>query len=151
MKVRLVHDITGTRDGKPWPAAGEEVDVSDDEAFAMLQNGSAKAVGQKPSDRDVELRDIVDDDTAAGIEARTIIRERQARAKRAHEPLNLGAAADEQPVEDDNGPRLPEVAGAESAKVEDPAQATQSEGGPTGDTVKTSEVVPSSSKSSSKK
>jgi hypothetical protein len=150
MKVRLVHDISGTRDGKAWPAAGQEVDVSDAEALVMLQNGSARAVAEN-RDAGVELRDIVDEDTAAGIQARTITRERQARSKRAHEPVNLGAAADEQPVEDDNGPRLPEVAGAESAKVEDPAQATQSEGGPTGDTVKTSEAAPSSSKSDSKK
>jgi hypothetical protein len=141
MKVRLVHDITGTRDGKAWPSAGEEVDLPDAEALAMLQNGSAKAVGDKPQSRDVELRDVVDEDTAAGIKARTVTRERQARAKRAHEPVNMGAAADEQPAEDDNGPRLPEVAAEASAKVEDPAQPTQSDDGPKGDTVATSKVV----------
>jgi hypothetical protein len=51
MKVRLVHDISGTRDGKAWPAAGEEVDVSDAEALVMLQNGSARAVAEKPGRR----------------------------------------------------------------------------------------------------
>lgn len=141
MKVRLVHDISGTRDGKPWPAAGGEVDLPDDEALVMLQNGSAKAVGEKPSSRGVELRDVVDDDTAAGITARTTTRERQARAKRAHEPVSLGAAAEKQPVEDDNGPRLPEVAADASAKVEDPANATQTDEGPTGETVETKKVA----------
>jgi hypothetical protein len=150
MKVRLVHDISGTRDGKAWPAAGEEVDLPDAEALSMLQNGSARAVSEKPSERGVELRDVVDEDTAAGIKARTTTRERQSRAKRAHEPMNLGAAADEQPAEDDNGPRAPEVAAEASAKVEDPSQATQSDEGPMGDTVKTSDLV-SDSKSSSKK
>jgi len=140
MKVRLVSAISGTRDGKPWPAAGEEIDLPDAEAVAMLQNGSAKAVGEK-RDANVELRDVVDEDTAKAIQAVTVTRERQARSKRAHEPLNLAAAADEQPVEDDNGPRLPEVAGELSAKVEDPAKPTQTDSGPTGDTVKTDKVV----------
>lgn len=152
MKVRLVTPMSGTRDGKPWPAAGEEVDLPDAEALPMLQNGSARAVNTK--DADVETRGVVagvDEETAKFIAAQTVTRERQARSKRAHEPVNLGVAADEQPVEDDNGPRLPEVAGEVSARVEDPAQATQSEDGPTGETVKTSEVAPSSSKSSGSK
>jgi len=140
MKVRLVHAISGTRDGKPWPAAGEEVDLPDGDAVVMLQNGSAKAVGEK-RDANVELRDIVDEDTAKVIQAATITRERQARAKRAHEPLNLGAADENQPAEDDNGPRLPEVAGEVSAKVEDPSKPTQTDSGPTGETVKTDKLT----------
>lgn len=79
-----------------------------------------------------------DADTAERILHDTTTRERQSRGKRAHEPLDLDQADAEQPVEDDNGPRLPEINAAESAKVEDPSQPTQSEGGPTGDTKKAS-------------
>lgn len=141
MKIRLNQTVSGTRDGKPWPAAGEEVDLPDAEALALLQNGTARAVNSK--DADVELRHVpgVDEATEATIKAQTITRERQARSKRAHEPINLGAAADEQPVEDDNGPRLPEVSAVESAKVEDPAQSTESDEGPSGEKVATSKVV----------
>jgi hypothetical protein len=141
MKVRLTQTISGTRDGKPWPAAGEEIDLPESEAVAMLQNGTAKAVNTK--DADVELRHVpgVDAATEKAIAAATVTRERQARAKRAHEPINLGAAADQQPTEDDNGRRLPEVAAAASAKVEDPAQATQSDEDPKGSTVETSKVA----------
>lgn len=141
MKVRLVQTISGTRDGKAWPAAGEEIDLPEGEALSLLQNGSAKAVSSK--DADVEVRHVagVDEATEKAIAAQTVTRERQARSKRAHEPINLGAAADEQPVEDDNGPRLPEVSAAASAKVEDPAQPTQSDEGPKGATVETAKTA----------
>ena len=78
----------------------------------------------------------VDAETAERIVHDTTTRERQAVSKRAHEPLDMSLADDEQPVEDDNGPRLPEVNGAEAAKVADPSQPTQSEGGPTGEKAK---------------
>jgi hypothetical protein len=81
---------------------------------------------------------VLDPATEARVKHATITRERSSRSKRAHEPVNLGAAAQEQPVEDDNGPRLPEVNASESAKVEDPTVATQSEDGPSGDTAKPS-------------
>lgn len=135
MKVRLTQSIAGTRDGQAWPAAGEEIDLPESEAVALLQNGSARAVNSK--DADVELRHVagVDKATEQAIAAATVTRERQSRSKRAHEPINLGAAAEVQPTEDDNGRRLPEVAAAQSAKVEDPAQATQSDDDPKGSTV----------------
>ena len=141
MKVRLTSEITGSRDGEPWPAAGEEIDLPESEALALLQNGSARAVNSK--DADVELRHVagVDKGTEKAIAAATVTRERQARSKRAHEPVNLGAAAEEQPAEDDNGRRLPEVAAAESAKIEDPAQATQSNEDPKGTTVPTEKIA----------
>lgn len=140
MRVQLTTQITGTRDGQPWPSAGEEVDLPESEAVPLLQNGSARAVNTK--DADVELRSVagVDEGTEKAIAAATVTRERQARSKRAHEPLNLGAAALEQPVENDNGRRLPEVAADVSAKIEDPAQPTQSDEEPVGETVKTAEL-----------
>ncbi len=134
MKVRLTQQITGTRDGQPWPAAGEEIDLPESEALALLQGGTARAVDTRNTD--VEVRELggggVDEGTKAQVKNATITRERQAVSKRAHEPLNLGVAAEEQPAEDDNGPRLPEVSAAVSAKVEDPAVATETDDGPKG-------------------
>lgn len=127
MKVKLLLDITGTRsvDGvaKAWPPAGDEIELSEAEALPLLSNGSARAVNTK--DADVEARTVTgggafgeDEGTRRVVERVTVTRERQSRAKRAHEPINLGVAADEQPAEDVNGPRLPEVHGAASAAVE---------------------------------
>lgn len=51
MKVRMVRQITGLRDGLRWPAAGGEVDLPDWEAQALVGNGDAKpAVGGGSSD-----------------------------------------------------------------------------------------------------
>lgn len=79
---------------------------------------------------------VLDEETEKRVAHDTITRERQSRSKRAHEPTDIELADDEQPVEDDNGPRLPEVNGPESAKVEDPAQPTQSTDDVSGDTKK---------------
>jgi hypothetical protein len=137
MKVVLKHDITGTRNGEPWPPAGSEIDLPEGEALPLLSSGAARAVNEK--DADVETRVDLDEATERRVKHDTTTRERQARSKRAHEPLNLAVADAEQPAEDDNGPRAPEVQAEASAKVEDPAQPTQSEDGPTGDKVEVKE------------
>lgn len=140
MKIRLKTDITGSRDGQPWPTAGSEVDLPDSEAASLIQTGAAVPVNSRGAD--VETAVKLDPATEARVKHDTITRERKSRAKRAHEPLNLGVADEEQPVEDDNGPRLPEVNAEESAKVEDPAVRTASEDGPTGETAKPSVNAP---------
>ena len=134
MKVTLKGQLSGSRDGVPWPPAGSEIDLPQDEALGLIQSGLARAVNAK--DADVETRVVLDPATEAQVKAATTTRERASRSKRAHEPLNLAAADEKQPAEDDNGPRLPEVNAAASAKVEDPAQPTQSEDGPSGATAK---------------
>jgi hypothetical protein len=127
MKVVLRHDISGTRNGEPWPPAGAELDLPDAEAAPLLASGAARPVNTK--DAEVEKRvaeaagAALDESTKATVKRATVTRERQAVSKRAHEPVNLGVADDNQPAEDVNGPRLPEVAAAESATVEDPATA----------------------------
>jgi hypothetical protein len=40
--VRLTTDISGTRDGQPWPGKGETVDVPDDEAAQLVDAGLAE-------------------------------------------------------------------------------------------------------------
>lgn len=77
-----------------------------------------------------------DEEDAKRVKEQTTTRERAAVSKRAHEPLHLEDAEDEQPVEHDNGPRLAEVAGPEAAKVADPAQPTQTEDGLTNEKTK---------------
>ncbi|MHA7292621.1 hypothetical protein [Arthrobacter sp. HLT1-21] len=40
-KVRMVGRISGTRDGKDWPAPGEIISLPEDEALGLLANGMA--------------------------------------------------------------------------------------------------------------
>lgn len=51
MKVRLKIDVSGTRNGAPWPARGEIVELPDQEAADMCANGQADPVAEKASDK----------------------------------------------------------------------------------------------------
>jgi hypothetical protein len=42
-KVTMLAKISGTRDGEDWPARGETLEVSADEAAALVANGLAVA------------------------------------------------------------------------------------------------------------
>jgi hypothetical protein len=124
MKVKLRGDISGSRDGQPWPPAGTELDLPDDEAATLCANGSAIPVGSNKAGEEHAV--VLDEATEARVKAATTTRERQSRSKRAHEPLNPGLADDDQPAEDENGPRLSEVHAEESANVENPGKSTES-------------------------
>lgn len=39
MKVELRTQFSGLRDGKPWPARGEAIELPDDEAVELLNAG----------------------------------------------------------------------------------------------------------------
>jgi hypothetical protein len=41
MQVKLIAQISGTRNGEDWPAPGELVALPDDEAASLIQNGFA--------------------------------------------------------------------------------------------------------------
>lgn len=41
MRVRMTSQISGTRDGQPWPAPGQEIDLPDSEAQALISGGTA--------------------------------------------------------------------------------------------------------------
>ena len=43
MLVRMLINITGSRDGSPWPAPGGTLDVPDHEAESLIANGYAEA------------------------------------------------------------------------------------------------------------
>ena len=64
MKVTLVGQISGARDGKPWPAAGESIEVSDEEGKSLCESGlawpadsrEAKTENAKKNESTVTLR-----------------------------------------------------------------------------------------------
>jgi hypothetical protein len=47
MKVRMLEQITGTRNGVEWPAIGETVDLPTEEATQLIDSGRAEPVAEK--------------------------------------------------------------------------------------------------------
>lgn len=43
-RVRMARQITGLRDGVPWPGIGEEIDLPQWEAENLLSNGDCRLV-----------------------------------------------------------------------------------------------------------
>lgn len=64
MKIRLKVDVSGSRDGKPWPPRGSVTDLPREEAMQLCSNGMAVPVDSGnegteaavPSAADVETR-----------------------------------------------------------------------------------------------
>ena len=56
MRVRMKATLSGTRNGAPWPARGEELDVPDEEGALLCANDLAEPVAQrgKPETRKVQ-------------------------------------------------------------------------------------------------
>lgn len=48
MKVRMKEQLTGSRNGKPWPAPGETIEVFDSEAVDLINSRVAEAVTEQP-------------------------------------------------------------------------------------------------------
>jgi hypothetical protein len=48
MKIRMIEQITGTRDGVRWPAPGGTVDLPAREATKLCAAGSAEPVADPP-------------------------------------------------------------------------------------------------------
>lgn len=46
MKVKLIVQMSGTRNGEDWPAAGEVVDLPKDEAAHLVAGGLALEVAK---------------------------------------------------------------------------------------------------------
>ena len=64
MRVRMRDQISGTRNGEPWPPPGSEIDLPDAEAVKYCANGLATPVADKDgkvekavADEPVETRD----------------------------------------------------------------------------------------------
>ncbi len=47
MRVKMLHEISGTRDGVDWPPIGGEVDLPDEEGAELCAMGSAEPVAEK--------------------------------------------------------------------------------------------------------
>lgn len=63
MKVRMIAQISGTRDGIDWPAPGGTVDVPKDEALELIRGGLATTHDDRevveqavPAEGDVQRR-----------------------------------------------------------------------------------------------
>lgn len=48
MRVKMIVQLSGTRDGKPWPGRGETMDLPDEEAAQMCASGMAETVKGEP-------------------------------------------------------------------------------------------------------
>ncbi|MFE6816017.1 hypothetical protein [Streptomyces sp. NPDC057677] len=48
MEIRMLVTLPGTRNGRPWPDKGEQIDVPADEAEQLLRYGAAEAVPPEP-------------------------------------------------------------------------------------------------------
>lgn len=46
MKIKMIHEITGLVDGKPWPPRGEVIDINEDEAKRLIGIGAAEVPGE---------------------------------------------------------------------------------------------------------
>lgn len=81
--VRLVANISGTRNGEDWPAAGQEVTLPDDEADLLIRNGQAVDPGQEEENA---LADVLGVSTATLTDARSSVRAQLKPAPHADEP-----------------------------------------------------------------
>ncbi|MFJ8153962.1 hypothetical protein [Streptomyces sp. NPDC094468] len=74
MKVRIKGDISGSRNGVPWPKRGEVIDLPDDEATGLCRSGLAVPVTEVQDDveeavpaADAETRGGLTKETASGL------------------------------------------------------------------------------------
>lgn len=64
MRVRMKTDVSGSRDGQPWPRRGETFEVSDAEGADLCASGMAEPVTDK--DGDVEKRVLTTENGPVG-------------------------------------------------------------------------------------
>lgn len=50
MRVTMRHQISGVRDGVPWPPPGKSIELPDAEAAAVIQSGMARLADDEPGD-----------------------------------------------------------------------------------------------------
>lgn len=48
MRIRMLVEMAGSRDGQPWPAKGEEADLPTAAAAHLISAGVAETVEAKP-------------------------------------------------------------------------------------------------------
>lgn len=76
MRVRLIGEMSGTRDGQQWPSRGSTVDLPDDEALMLVRNRMAVLVAEVPVETAVVAADADEEralttESAAALSRRT--------------------------------------------------------------------------------
>lgn len=71
MRVRMTTNITGFRDGEPWPAVGDDLDVGDAEGEQLIVNGYAELVDGSPMFAVADLTEITATDEPPAAPKRT--------------------------------------------------------------------------------
>lgn len=54
MKIKMKVDVSGTRDGQPWPRHGEVVEVDDTEGASLCNAGMAEPVAEDKVEKATE-------------------------------------------------------------------------------------------------
>lgn len=88
MRIRMKIQMSGSRNGQHWPAAGGVVDVPDREGASYCASGLAEPVRDLPA---VETA-AVEDDSESTAKSETRRRSRRTKTKSADEP---GSAAED--------------------------------------------------------
>ncbi|MGY0060858.1 hypothetical protein ACWY4P_30660 [Streptomyces sp. LZ34] len=58
MRIRLLGDVSGLRNGKPWPKRGTIITIPDDEGDALCASGMAERVqGRAPVEKATPRKD----------------------------------------------------------------------------------------------
>lgn len=72
MRVRMKIDVSGSRDGQPWPKRGETLDVSDSEGADLCSSGLAEPATDSGGDvekavpaNDAEKRALTTENSSA--------------------------------------------------------------------------------------
>lgn len=81
--VRMLVNISGSRDGKDWPKAGEEATLPQDEADMLIRNGQAVDPG---AEEDNALADALGITAPALNDAQASVRQQLKPAPHADEP-----------------------------------------------------------------
>lgn len=71
MKIRMKVDVSGTRNGEPWPARGDTIDLPADEAQSLIDSNMAEAA----SNTKIETAAVEPTDETAVIKRATRARE----------------------------------------------------------------------------
>lgn len=65
MKVKMRAEVSGSRNGRPWPRPGEEITVPDQEGMDLCAAGIAEPVSQRERDRaetrEEKTRDVAEE------------------------------------------------------------------------------------------
>jgi hypothetical protein len=72
MKVQMIADISGTRNGVDWPQRGGTIDLPDDEAAHLVAAGLAEVPNGKPKARTIAEADPAEPEVAGAAEPEVV-------------------------------------------------------------------------------